>query len=607
MHEQSPTLVAHDPLVQDHSVTVSTRPPHGVRDGGFWGAATRLIRASPALTDASERQRAELLSALLLMLTPLGALVAAMLLGLKPKSTFALFGMCVGVLLFSFAYVISRTKHYRLAASLLCVGPIVVACSIGVTVSVDRVWFVIPNVSVILASVLLGARAALATGFAACGSVALALALNRQGLLLSEVVSIVMIDVMLTLLIVVSTWYRNRLEALRERLLRARELELAESRRMESIGRLAGGIAHDFNNLLTVVLANVELLSRGRSVNTAAREIESAGTRAAELTRQLLSYARQQVTTPTIVDVDEIVHNLEPIARRLLPENIRVEWQREPELWRVKMDPTQLEQVVLNLTVNARDAMPDGGVLVIRTANVTRILDGVPQDYAELSLRDTGMGMSGETLERVFEPFFTTKSPGIGTGLGLATVEAIVQQAQGFVEVDSEVHEGTEFRVYLPRSLELRRSVAPPTAEAAPISRPKAAILLVEDDALVRRSVARMLSDTSLQVIEAESVRHAKMLFAAHEGRIEVVLTDVVLTDGSGVELSAYLRERDASLAVLLMTGYADELAQLAHRKENLLVLSKPFTSRDLTSALSRALEQVPESARKTPPNAAVG
>jgi signal transduction histidine kinase/CheY-like chemotaxis protein len=566
-----------------------------------------LIRASPALTDPSERQRAELLSALVLMIAPLAALVAALQLELKPKSWFALFGLCIGVLLFSFAYVVSRTKHYRLAAYLVCVGPIVVACSVGVTVSADRVWFVVPNVSVVLASALLGARGALATGVAACSSVALVLLLNRQGLLLSEVASIVMMDVMLTLLIVVSTWYRNRLEALRERLLRAREMELAESRRMESIGRLAGGIAHDFNNLLTVVLANAELLSRGRSVNTAAREIESAGTRAAELTRQLLSYARQQVTTPTVVDINEIIHNLEPIARRLLPENIRVEWQREPQLWHVKIDPTQLEQVVLNLTVNARDAMPDGGVLVIRTSNVTRMQDGAEQHLAEISLRDSGMGMNEETLERVFEPFFTTKNPSIGTGLGLATVEAIVQQANGFVEVDSELHQGTEFRVYLPRSLERVRSVAPQISETVPITRPRAAILLVEDDVLVRRSVARMLSDTTLQVIEAESVRHAKMLFAAHEGRIEAILTDVVLTDGSGVELSAFLREKDPDLAVLLMTGYADELAQLEHQKENLLVLSKPFTSRELTSALSRALEQVPEAARKTPANAAVG
>jgi CheY-like chemotaxis protein len=341
-----------------------------------------------------------------------------------------------------------------------------------------------------------------------------------------------------------------------------------------------------------VVLANAELMGRGRAAGVAAREIETAGTRAAELTRQLLAYARQQVTSPTSVSVMQVMRAVEPILRRLLREDIRLHIEGDDLLFRVKIDPVQLEQVVLNLTVNARDAIDGAGSIYVRARNVSRVVAGVERELLCLAVRDTGHGMSAHTIAHVFEPFFTTKGPGIGTGLGLATVHTIVQDAAGFIEVESQVGEGSEFRVYLPRTTEEAAKTPASVRPGAVLASPRrTAILLVEDDALVRRSVARMLEDAELDVIEAASAMEARVTFLKNRQRIEVLLTDVVLTDASGIELAQVLRERAPQLAVLLMTGYADELARnAADIQSDWVLLNKPFSSRELRSALESVL-----------------
>jgi len=470
-------------------------------------------------------------------------------------------------------------------------GPVAIACVLGLVYPRDPVWFAFTNVGVLLASVLRNARVALVVALMALICVIATTLVHLTELGGVHVVTLITFNLMFSALIVLSARYREHLEAVREDRLRASENKLSESRRMESIGRLAGGIAHDFNNLLTVVLANAELLARGRTIDMAAHEIEAAGTRAAELTRQLLAYARQQVTTPVIVSSNEVLANLEPILRRLLREDIQLTIVPDPGLWPIKVDPSQLEQVILNLTVNARDALPQGGRIEVSTHNVTR-RDPIERELSMLCVRDSGSGMNRETLAHVFEPFFTTKSPGIGTGLGLATVQSIVQEAGGFVEVDSAPGEGSEFRIYLPHAKGGQRtaSVRPSGPQGLLVPR-TSVVLLVEDDALVRKSVARMLEDAGMEVLQAASAVEARGLFVKHRPRIEVLLTDVVLTDASGIELAEVLQERVPKLRVLLMTGYADELTQRATElKPDWLLLTKPFAPRDLMAALASAI-----------------
>jgi len=488
---------------------------------------------------------------------------------------------------------VARKPQLRTAAVIaVTFGPVLVSSALGLFQPYDPVWFAYANVGVLLASVLRTARTALAIAFVSLLSVLGTALFHADRLGSTRIVPIFVFNLTFSALIVMSARYREHLEAAREERLRASENRLAESRRMESIGRLAGGIAHDFNNLLTVVLANAELLARGRAIGTAANEIETAGTRAAELTRQLLSYARQQVTSPVVVDPNTVLSNLEPILRRLVREDIQLTISTDPELWPITIDPSQLEQVILNLTVNARDALSQGGTLEISTHNVTRC-DPTERELVLLRVKDSGSGMSRDTLAHVFEPFFTTKHPGIGTGLGLATVQSIVQTAGGFVEVDSAPGQGAEFRVYLARSRGAQ-AVAPSRTSDPDISPRHGTVLLVEDDPLVRRSVARMLEETGMDVLSAESAVQARRLFVEHRSRIEVLLTDVVLTDASGIELAEVLQQRMPSLHVLLMTGYADELTQRAtDLQPHWLLLAKPFSPRDLRAALSSALPQL--------------
>jgi PAS domain S-box-containing protein len=367
------------------------------------------------------------------------------------------------------------------------------------------------------------------------------------------------------------------------------EEEARQARKMETAGRLAGGIAHDFNNLLTAILGTSEILLNDLPRNTAQRddveEIKRAATRAANLTRQLLAFSRRQVLQPRVIDVESLVRGVETMLRRLIGEHITLTVRADPELWRVRADPGQVEQVIVNLAVNARDAMPTGGAMTIATSNAHFSGTAVgqetimpPGDYLLITVTDSGTGMDEETLRHLFEPFFTTKATGKGTGLGLATVYGIVKQSGGFIYADSEVGRGSRFRIYLPRvedSLDAPDSVAP-----TELSRTASGvILLVEDEEAVRRLTRRVLEGVGYDVLEAENGAEAISIFVRTITKIDLVITDVIMPGMSGQELSARLRELEPTQPIMYVSGYTDDtILQHGHFLPNTSFLQKPFS-----------------------------
>jgi PAS domain S-box-containing protein len=367
------------------------------------------------------------------------------------------------------------------------------------------------------------------------------------------------------------------------------EEEARQARKMETAGRLAGGIAHDFNNLLTAILGTSEILLNDLAPATAQREdveeIKRAATRAANLTRQLLAFSRRQVLQPRVIDVESLVRGVETMLHRLIGEHISLTVTSEPSLWRVRADPGQIEQVIVNLAVNARDAMPTGGAMTIATTNAHFPGAAVGQetimpagDYLLLTVIDTGTGMDDETLRHLFEPFFTTKATGKGTGLGLATVYGIVKQSGGFIYADSELTKGSRFRIYLPRvdeSLDAPDQV--PVAELA--RRASGLILLVEDEEAVRRLTRRVLEGVGYDVLEAANGLEALTLYNRSTTKIDLVITDVIMPGMSGQELSARLRELDPAQRILYVSGYTDDtILQHGHFLPNTSFLQKPFS-----------------------------
>jgi PAS domain S-box-containing protein len=361
------------------------------------------------------------------------------------------------------------------------------------------------------------------------------------------------------------------------------EEELRQSQKMEAVGRLAGGIAHDFNNLLTAITGYGEL-SLAKLEESEVREhvfeMKRAGERAAALTKQLLAFSRRQVLQPEILDPNATIAELEALLGRLLGEQIELVTYLDPAVGRTKADPGQLQQVVMNLALNARDALPRGGRLTISTANVT--VDRV--EYVELAVADNGTGMDHATLEQAFEPFFTTKPLGEGTGLGLATVYGIVKQSGGDVVASSAPGAGTTVRVLLPLA-----AGCPAVAEeqAAASEAPWAAtVLLVEDEEIVRRLLATMLEDAGYRILEAENAEAASA-YADTEERIDVLLTDVVMPGISGPELAEQMTARWPGLRVLFVSGYTPEaIEKHGEISPGTSFLQKPFTRAQLTHAL---------------------
>jgi len=385
------------------------------------------------------------------------------------------------------------------------------------------------------------------------------------------------------------------------------EEELLQSQKMDSLGRLAGGVAHDFNNLLTVIRGYADVLSReladGDPRFGEVREIRRAADRATALTRQLLALSRRQVLVPREVDLNALVQEMEQMLRRVIGENISIVTVRSPDLGLVRADPGQLEQVLLNLAVNARDAMPEGGTLTLNTARMLisaprdePATQGVPPgDYIVLRVADTGTGIDRETQAKIFEPFFTTKPLGEGTGLGLSTVYGIVQQSSGAITVESQVGAGTTFRVFLPRLAKdaVATAETPSAGSPRPNRRRRYAVLLVEDDDGVRQLTRRILEDFAYAVLEARNGTEALAHLDAGSPRIDAVVSDVVMPGMGGRELVGRLRLRRPDLPVLFLSGYTgDELSDEVRGQQHQAFLQKPFSPDALAAALDDLLAE---------------
>jgi signal transduction histidine kinase/CheY-like chemotaxis protein len=382
------------------------------------------------------------------------------------------------------------------------------------------------------------------------------------------------------------------------------EEQLRQAQKIDAVGRLAGGIAHDFNNLLTVIGSYTDLLLE--SLDSAAPErphaeqIRRASERATALTHQLLAFSRKQVLQPRVVDLNAIVRGIEPMLRRLIGEDVTLETHLAEEPVQALVDPGQIEQVIVNLAVNARDAMPEGGRLVIETEATVLddvIVDGrpgmVPGDYAQLVVTDSGHGMDAATQARIFEPFFTTKAPGEGTGLGLAMTYGIVKQSGGWIWVYSELDHGTAFKIYLPLATGATAPAAVTARRPADRARNHETVLLVEDQDEVRDLASRVLQRLGYSVLPASSGSDALRLAEEHPQPIALLLTDVVMPGLSGKEVAEQLTAMRPDLRVLYMSGYTDNIiAQHGVLSPGTAFISKPFTPDSLASAVRAAIDR---------------
>jgi PAS domain S-box-containing protein len=391
---------------------------------------------------------------------------------------------------------------------------------------------------------------------------------------------------------------RRRAEKEKEKL----EAQLLQAQKMESIGRLAGGVAHDFNNMLCVILGHAQLAMLPLDANSPTREslmeIQEAAQRSAELTRQLLAFARKQTVHPQVLDLNETVAGTIKMLRRLIGEDIDLVWAPASDLWKVSLDPSQIDQILANLAVNARDAIAGTGTVSLHTQNV--VLDEeqfanepgfTGGEFVLLSVRDTGAGMHSEVLAHIFEPFFTTKEVGKGTGLGLATVYGVVKQNNGYVDVVSSPGKGTEFLIYLPR----HKEEPVDEARASVASRPKGGtetVLLVDDEAAVVELGRRMLAKLGYTVLIARSPGEALRIAGEHVGNIDLLITDVVMPEMNGRELADRLAAVRPGLKQLFVSGHpAEVIARRGVLEEGVALLEKPFSIQSLAKEVRKALE----------------
>jgi len=383
---------------------------------------------------------------------------------------------------------------------------------------------------------------------------------------------------------------------------RALEAQLRQAQKMDAIGRLAGGVSHDFNNLLTVITGYTDLalesLEAEDPLRSELQEVKNAAQRASTLTRQLLAFSRRQLLEPRVLNLTTVVERIHGMLRRLLGENIQLQYKLDPQLGSVRADPGQMDQVVVNLAVNARDAMQaqGGGRLMIETSNVV-----IDQAYARehlnvktgphvmLSVSDSGSGMDAETIAQIFEPFFTTKLSEQGTGLGLSTVYGIVQQSGGHIGVESQVGRGTSFKVYLPRvEEEPQRGTS---LETATLLRGKETILLVEDEDAVRELTRQILHRAGYNVLTADTASRALELAREPEDKIDLLLTDMILQEMTGSDLAQYVHHLAPQIHVLFMSGYTADSAFIGKVDSHLNLLQKPFTSEQLLRKVRTALD----------------
>jgi len=384
--------------------------------------------------------------------------------------------------------------------------------------------------------------------------------------------------------------------------LRQTEDKLRQSQKLESIGQLAGGIAHDFNNLLTAINGYSELLLKQLddvSALSKVQEIKKAGERAALLTYQLLAFSRKQVLQPVVLDINTVVSEMKNILARLIEENIQIVAVLDQSLGNVKVDPGQLSQVILNLTVNARDAMPKGGRLTIETANVDideqmadRYVSVEPGRYVMLAVSDIGIGMNEETKARVFEPFFTTKEAGKGSGLGLSTVYGIIKQSGGSIWVYSEVGQGTIFKIYLPRVEKEKPPTEDSEARVGKLPRGTETILVVEDEEAVRTLIQDILESCGYTVLAAANGEEAVSICKQHGSSIDLLITDVIMPEMGGPEVANQLLELKSQLRVLYMSGYTDNA--IVHHgvlDEGTSFIQKPFSLEGLARKVREVLD----------------
>ena len=397
---------------------------------------------------------------------------------------------------------------------------------------------------------------------------------------------------------------------------RALENQINQSQKMEMVGKLAGGIAHDFNNVLSAIMMATDFLLNAHKPTDPSfqdiMQIKQNANRAASLVRQLLAFSRRQTLRPQVLSLGEVLSDLTMLLRRLIGEKVQLEVVHGRDIWPVKVDISQFEQVIVNLAVNARDAMPEGGKLAVRTANVTAdesrnyAAKGMPAaDYVLVEVSDTGSGIPPEIIEKIFEPFFSTKEVGKGTGLGLSTVYGIVKQTGGFIYVDSNVGQGTTFRIFLPRHVAELEEIAP--AEAPAIAGALAAtdevvratdhtgqgtILLVEDEDGLRALNARGLMSRGYTVLEAANGVEAMQVLEKHDDAVDLVVSDVVMPEMDGPTLLKEMRKRKPELKIIFVSGYAEDAFQkhLPEQGEQFAFLPKPFTLKQLVAAVKETM-----------------
>ncbi|MCS6941166.1 MAG: ATP-binding protein, partial [Roseiflexus sp.] len=386
---------------------------------------------------------------------------------------------------------------------------------------------------------------------------------------------------------------RKQEEAERERL----QTQLMHAQRLEAIGRLAGGVAHDFNNILTVISGSADLalamLPPDSPVYPDIQAIQHSAKRAIGLVRQLLTFARRQPGHPQTVDANALIDGMVPLILRLIGEDIRFTWTPAPYACPIRIDPHQFEQVIINLIVNARDAMPEGGALTVATSLRETTGEGdAPAPYVCIVVEDTGTGISDDVKEHIFEPYFTTKAPGQGTGLGLATCLGIVQQHAGFIRFESEVNKGTRFEVYLPYASGDSSHCQEPETATQP-ERGLETILVAEDEPAVRRLAVRMLRDHGYTVFEASDGQEAqRVVDTLPERAIHLLITDLVMPGMSGVELATWVQARCPDVCILFMSGYARQVS-ISHDNPTVAFLQKPFSRHTLLSQVRRLLDAV--------------
>ncbi len=375
---------------------------------------------------------------------------------------------------------------------------------------------------------------------------------------------------------------------------------LQQIQKMESVGRLAGGIAHDFNNMLTVITGYIELiklrLPEHDPLLNDITEIEKAAKQSQEITRQLLAFSRQEIIAPVTLDINELIESLSKSLLTLIGEDIDLKFIQGEKLWKIRIDPSQMQQVLMNFLINARDAMPEGGTITIESSNIhfdedycRTYPDFLPGDFVMLVISDSGTGIDPETMSRIFEPFFTTKERGKGTGLGLATVYGIVKQNDGFINVYSEPGHGTTFRIYFPRND--NEPVPGKQTTERELARDTGSILLVEDNDLVRGLTTEMLEIIGYRVIAAGSPVEALSFFNDNSFNADLVMTDVVMPQMNGRELENRIREIRPGIKVLYMSGYTANV--IVHRgvlADGVHFLQKPFSINELAERVRQAL-----------------